>query len=107
MKSNLKYSLKESNGVVEVSLIGDLDSTNSIDLLNFLRESLQSSINKLVFLVEGLEYISSEGFKALICASQEAQVEPGVIMVKKESFVSDLIKEADLERVFIIEEQTK
>ncbi|MGM0501447.1 MAG: STAS domain-containing protein [Bacillota bacterium] len=103
MKSNLKFSLKESNGIAEIYLVGDLDATNANDLLYFLRNSVRDSIDKLVFLVEGLEYISSEGFKALILANQETKSEPGVILVKEDSFVSDLIKEAGLEKIFVVE----
>jgi anti-anti-sigma factor len=103
MKSNLKYSLTEEDGIVRILLTGDLDSTNAIDLLDYLRNSLTGSIKKLVFLVEGLDYISAEGFKALICATNEARVESGVISVNRNSFIYNLIKETDLENLFIIQ----
>ena len=106
MKSDLRWDLNEHDGVVEVSLAGDLDSTNAIDLLNYLRNYMQNSINRLVFLVEGLEYISSEGFKTLFYASEEAKVDSKIVLDSDDNFISDLIKETGLEDLFIIERKS-
>ncbi|MGM0369291.1 MAG: STAS domain-containing protein [Bacillota bacterium] len=103
MKSNLRYSLIEEDGIVRILLTGDLDSTNALHLLDYLRNSLTGSIKKLVFLVDGLDYISAEGFKTLICATNEVKVESRVILVNKNSFIYNLIKETGLESLFKIQ----
>ncbi|MBM7556729.1 STAS domain-containing protein [Halanaerobacter jeridensis] len=107
IKSNLRWDLNENDGVVEVSLAGDLDSTNALDFLNQLRNYMKNSINKLVFLVEGLEYISSEGIKALFYAGEEAEVDAKIVLNNNDNFISDLIKETGLDDLFIIERRTK
>ena len=106
MKSDLRWDLNENDGVIEVSLAGDLDSTNALDFLKQLRNYMQNSINRLVFLVEGLEYISSEGIKALFYAGEEAQGDSKIVLDSENNFIADLIRETGLDDLFIIEQRT-
>lgn len=106
MKSDLRWDLNEHDGILEVSLAGNLDSTNAFDLLDMLRNYLQGPISRLVFLFEELDYISSEGFKALFYAGEEAEVNSKIVLNSNDNFVSDLIKETGLEDLFIIERKS-
>lgn len=106
MKSNLRWDLRKHDDVVEVSLEGDLDSTNALDLLNALRFHLRNSINRLVLSAENLEYISSEGFKAIFHASEEAKVDSTIVLRDDDDFISDIIKETGLEDLFIIKKRS-
>ena len=106
MKSNLKWDLNKHGDVVEVSLEGNLDATNALDLLNTLRFHLRNSINRLVLSAENLEYISSEGFKAIFHASEEAKVDSTIVLRDDDDFISDIIKETGLEDLFIIKKRS-
>lgn len=80
--ANLKVDITQNGTELIVKLIGRLDTLTSPDLEDKLEEALEG-VEKLVFDLEDLDYISSAGLRVLLGASQEMdEVDGGEMMIR-------------------------
>lgn len=69
------------NGVLNIGLVGRLDTTTAPELENELKNSLEG-VNELVFDLGLLEYISSAGLRVLLFAQKTINAAQGKMTIK-------------------------
>ena len=69
------------NGVLNIGLVGRLDTTTAPELENELKSSLEG-VNELVFDLGLLEYISSAGLRVLLFAQKTINAAQGKMSIK-------------------------
>jgi len=104
MNSKLEFNLKEYNGVLEVFLAGDLDSSSSPKLLKELDYNVKESINRVIFLMDKLEYISIKGIRTIFFVKERVADSSDVVLVGAQNNILDILKLSELDDFFVIKE---
>ncbi len=81
-----------NDGVAKFNLSGRLDTTNAPALSDELKELVGQNVEKIVFLANDLEYISSAGLRVIVFAKQKMGVDTQVFIVSPQQDVLDVIK---------------
>lgn len=66
----MEIDFDEHDGICVADLSGRLDAVNSSKAENLIRKKVEEGVNKIVFNLENLEYISSAGLRVLLIASK-------------------------------------
>jgi len=90
MDSNFLVDFNE--GVAKFNLSGRLDTTNAPALSDELKELVGQNVEKIVFMANDLEYISSAGLRVIVFAKQKMGVDTQVFVVSPQQDVLDVIK---------------
>ncbi|OPZ91071.1 MAG: STAS domain protein [Firmicutes bacterium ADurb.Bin419] len=96
--------IEQSGDITKVILQGKLDAVNAPLLMEELKSLIGQNINKIVFYVKDLEYISSAGLRTIIFAKQKIGKDTEVYMIGAQDIVSDVIKMSGLDNFLYLQE---
>lgn len=98
------FSIKTENGIAKVILSGRLDTSNASALSDELKTLIGKDINKVVFFVNELEYISSAGLRVIIFAKQKIGTDTKVYLVGANSTILDVVKMTGMDNFLFIQD---
>lgn len=93
-----------ANNIVKVELCGRLDATNAEGLQNEMKQFVGQKVDKLVFLVNNLEYISSAGLRVIIFAKQKIGVDAHIFLIGAQPAILSVVKMSGLDNFLTIQE---
>ena len=99
-----KCTVNCANAVVKVELCGRLDATNAEGLQIELKQFIGQKVDKLVFLVKELEYISSAGLRVIIFAKQKIGVDAHIFLVGAQPAILSVVKMSGLDNFLTLAE---
>jgi anti-anti-sigma factor len=77
----MEITQKEENGIVSISIMGRLDADSSPEAEKVVKEALGGQINRVLFNLGALEYLSSAGLRVLLSAAKEMRRRDGKIVL--------------------------
>jgi anti-anti-sigma factor len=86
-----------ANGIVRITLSGELDAKASPTVMNLLSSLDKTAIKRLVFFTDRLTYISSAGLRAILFARQKLNVD--IYWIAPTESVLDTIQLAGFDQV--------
>ena len=99
-----KISVVCENKVAKIELTGRVDATNAGSLSDELRKLIGQPIDKIAFMVDKLEYISSAGLRVIIFAKQKIGENAEVFLIAPQVSVLDVIKMSGLDTFLTIQD---
>ena len=99
-----RYSFDVKDMVAKIELVGRLDATNAQGFQDELKNLSGQKINRIVFFVKDLEYISSAGLRAIIFAKQKIGAQANVYLVGAGEAILSVIKMSGLDNFLFIQE---
>ncbi len=102
MENKIQVTCKD--GIAKAELTGRLDASSAPTLQNALKEILGEKIEKLVFFVKNLEYISSAGLRVIIFTKQKIGVDAKLYLIQAQDTVLEVIKMSGLDNFMIIQD---
>ena len=102
-----KISVTYEKSVDKVELTGHLDASNAPKLQEDLKKLIGKPVDKIVFFVKELEYISSAGLRVIIFAKQKLGAEARIFLIGATKEVADVIKMSGLDNFLTIRETDK
>lgn len=73
----MEINQKEESGIVFLAFKGRLDGTNALEAEETINRILDGDNNRLLFDLEGLEYLSSAGLRVILGAAKEMKRRDG------------------------------
>jgi anti-anti-sigma factor len=73
----MEINQKEESGIVFLAFKGRLDGTNAFEAEETINRILDGDNNRLLFDLEGLEYLSSAGLRVILGAAKEMKRRDG------------------------------
>lgn len=98
------FDVNYQDKVVKVTLSGKLDANNSPALSEELVKLKGKEITDIVFLANGLEYISSAGIRVIVFTKQKIGEEAKVYFIGASETVLDVIKMTGLANFMIFQD---
>lgn len=92
-----------ADGCAKITLSGRLDATSAPSLQEELKKLIGQKIGRLVFLAEGLEYISSAGLRVIIFAKQKIGADAKVYFIGAREEVVSVVKMSGLDNFMEIQ----
>lgn len=86
-------SLDMQNGIAKITLTGELDASVAPQFQDRIKEAADAHAQKLVLLLEGLNYMSSAGLRALVFAKQKMGAQVKIYLVGAQEQVVEPIKQ--------------
>jgi anti-anti-sigma factor len=99
-----KFSVNCQGDVAKIELCGRLDTTNAPAFQEELKKLISQSLNRIVFLVKDLEYISSAGLRAIIFAKQKIGAHAQVYLIGAQETVLSTVKMSGLDNFMFIQD---
>jgi anti-anti-sigma factor len=96
-----KYDVSLQDKTARVTIGGNLDTKSAPGLAEELKQLQGKDIDRIVFFVDKLEYISSAGLRVIIFAKQKVGVHAEVYFVGAQEQVMDVIKMTGLANFLI------
>jgi anti-anti-sigma factor len=88
------------NNVGKLTLIGELDGGTAPLFKEKIEEVAQAKIEKLVLIMDQLEYMSSAGLRILVFAKQKMGSAVEIFLVGTQEMVNDTIEQTGLHHSF-------
>lgn len=88
------------NNVGKLTLIGELDGGTAPLFKEKIEEVAQAKIEKLVLIMDQLEYMSSAGLRILVFAKQKMGTTVEIFLVGTQEMVNDTIEQTGLHHSF-------
>ncbi len=98
------FNIKIENGTAKITLSGRLDTSNAGALSDELKTLIGQDIQKVVFFVNDLEYISSAGLRVIIFAKQKIGTDTRVYLVGANSTILDVVKMTGMDNFLFIQD---
>jgi anti-anti-sigma factor len=92
-----KFTTELSGSVLKIHLSGKLDPTNAPALMEDLKTYIGEPVEKIVFFIQELVYMSSGGLRAIIFAKQKVGNEAGIYMIGAQEMVTHVLKMSGLD----------
>ena len=99
-----KYTLNYKDGVAKIELLGRLDAVNAPQLQEELKKLVGSPVNRIVFLANNLEYISSAGLRVIIFAKQKIGVNAEVYLIGASEAILSVVKMSGLDNFMFFQD---
>jgi anti-anti-sigma factor len=96
------FTVNMDNEVLNINLKGMLDAKNAPALSDELKKYLSTTVKKIIFYVNELEYISSAGLRVIIFTKQKIGDVAEVVMVGVQEDVLDVIRMSGLDSMMTI-----
>jgi anti-anti-sigma factor len=100
MESTINLELNGS--ILKITLTGKLDAVKAPELMEELKNISGTSIEKIIFYVKDLEYISSAGLRTIIFSKQRLGADSDIYFVGAQEAVLDVINMSGLDNFLII-----
>ena len=89
----MEITQKEENGIVSISIIGRLDADSSPEAEKVVKEALEGQMNRVLFDLGALEYLSSAGLRVLLSAAKEMRRREGkIVLCSLNEFVKEIFE---------------
>lgn len=96
-------NLEIKNAIAEITLSGELDASTAPIFKERVEEALTADIQRLVLIMEDLEYMSSAGLRVLIFAKQKLGAAVDIYLVKPQVMVKETIEKTGFHHSVVIE----
>ena len=96
-------NLEIENAIAEITLSGELDANTAPVFKEKVEEALTADIQRLVLIMDDLEYMSSAGLRVLIFAKQKLGTAVDIYLVKPQAMVQDTIEKTGFHHSIVIE----
>lgn len=83
---------------VTIRLVGELDSKSAPDLNDLIGQASQHPVDRLVLLMDRLDYLSSAGLRCLVFAHQKFGPAVEIVLVGTKREVAETIQLTGLDR---------
>ena len=94
-----------SNGIVKISLSGELDAGTAPDFKAKVEEAAGANPKRLVLMMQDLEFMASAGLRVLIFAKQKMGASVDIYMVGTQEYVEETIKKTGFDSsVYLLDE---
>jgi anti-anti-sigma factor len=100
MESTINLELTEK--ILKITLTGKLDAVKAPELMEELKNISGNAIEKIIFYVKDLEYISSAGLRTIIFSKQRIGADSDIYFVGAQEAVLDVINMSGLDNFLII-----
>ncbi len=89
----MEITQKEENGIVSISIKGRLDADSSPEAESVVKEALAGQVNRVLFNLGDLEYLSSAGLRVLLSAAKEMRRRDGkIVLCSLNEFVKEIFE---------------
>ena len=95
-------NLEINNAIAEITLTGELDASTAPLFKQQVEKALTENIQRLVLLMQDLEYMASAGLRVLIFAKQKLGAAVEIYLIKPQAMVRDTIKKTGFHHSVII-----
>lgn len=94
-----------SNGIAKITLAGELDASTAPDLKTIIEQASATNPQRLVFLMQDLEYMASAGLRMLIFAKQKIGQSVDIYIVGTQEMVLKTITMTGFDQsVYLLDE---
>ena len=94
--------LKINNEIAQITLTGELDANTASLFKQQVEKALTENIQRLVLLMQDLEYMASAGLRVLIFAKQKLGAAVEIYLIKPQAMVRDTIEKTGFHHSVII-----
>ena len=94
--------LEINNEVAQITLTGELDANTASLFKQQVEKALTENIQRLVLLMQDLEYMASAGLRVLIFAKQKLGAAVEIYLIKPQAMVRDTIEKTGFHHSVII-----
>ena len=95
-------NLEIDNAIAQIALSGELDGSTAAIFKEEIEKALTADIQRLVLIMEDLEYMSSAGLRVLIFAKQKLGAAVDIYLVKPQTMVRDTIEKTGFHHSVVI-----
>ncbi len=99
-----KISLTTASGTATIELLGRVDAVNAPALSDELKKLVGQPVQKIVFMMKDLEYISSAGLRAIIFAKQKIGETTEVFLIAPQPTVLEVMKMSGMDSFVTIQD---
>jgi anti-anti-sigma factor len=99
-----EYGVELRNRTARITIKGKLDTTSAPGLSEELKKLQGQEIDRVVFFVNELEYISSAGLRVIIFAKQKVGVKADIYFIGAQQAVLDILKMTGLTNFLICQD---
>lgn len=99
-----KFSVDYKDGVAKIQLVGNLDTVTAPALQEELKKLIGTPVQRLVFLAQELQYISSAGLRIIIFAKQKLGMNAQVYFIGAGESILSVIKMSGLDNFMFLQE---
>lgn len=86
-------TLNLENGIAKITLVGELDASVAPIFQEKIQEAASAHAQKLVLLMQGLNYMSSAGLRTLVFAKQKMGAQVKIYLIGTQEQVVEPIKQ--------------
>ncbi len=102
-----EYRVELHDRLVKITVKGRLDTTSAPGLSEELKKLQGREIDRMVFFVDDLEYISSAGLRVIIFAKQKVGVNADIYFIGAQEPVLEVVKMTGLSNFLICKDSYK
>ena len=89
---------KEENGIVFVTIKGRLDADSALEAEKTVENALEGDIDRMLFDLGALDYLSSAGLRVLLSAAKEIKRRDGkIVLCSLTQFVKEIFEVSGFE----------
>lgn len=94
---------KEENGIVFVTIKGRLDADSALEAEKTVENALEGDIDRMLFDLGALDYLSSAGLRVLLSAAKEIKRRDGkIVLCSLTQFVKEIFEVSGFESLIPI-----
>jgi anti-anti-sigma factor len=95
----------EINGATAImTLSGSLDATSAPTLMAQVQEAVNAKCQRLVLMVQDLEYVASAGLRVLLFAKQKMGSDTDIYVIAPQEQIKDTLERSGFDQAVIIRE---
>ncbi|MFN8474504.1 MAG: STAS domain-containing protein [Anaerolineae bacterium] len=98
-------SLDMSDGVAKITLDGELDATAAPAFRDTIEQAAAGQPQRLVLLMQGLEYMASAGVRVLIFAKQKMGANVDIYAIAPTEQVLSTLQKTGVDRSIIVQDK--
>src|SRR5919197_1086920 len=103
MSFQAKLQADDDSRTVTIRLIGELDSKSAPELNELIGQAAQHEADRLVLLMDRLDYLSSAGLRCLVFAHQKFGPGVEIVLVGTQPDVAETIRMTGFDRSVIMQ----
>ena len=104
----MEIQQKQDGGIVCITIKGRLDADSAMDAEKTVIDALGEDMNKLLFDLGALDYLSSAGLRVLLSAAKEVRRRDGkIVLCALTEFVKEIFEVSGFESLIPIEDSVE
>lgn len=104
----MEIQQKQDGGIVFITIKGRLDADSAMDAEKTVTDALGEDMNKLLFDLGALDYLSSAGLRVLLSAAKEVRRRDGkIVLCDLTEFVKEIFEVSGFESLIPIEDSVE